>query len=327
MKPNWISRMAAVAILATFACSASIAQQARFPSQPVKIVVGYPPGGGNDLIARAVGRRLGEIWGQPVVIENRAGASGTIGARHVAQSTPDGYTLLLTGSSHLIQAAVSPDQVPYRAVDDFSAVATVGTAPIVLLAHPSFPARNVQELIAAAKAEPGKILFGSAGIGTSPHIAGELFNQMAKVQLRHVPYKGSAPAQADLIGGQIQLVFQVTQTALPSVRANQVRALGVTSRTRHPALPDVPTIAESGLPDYEMSLWWGLLGPANMPQALRDAMSTAVRQALTDAEVRKQLEAAGLTVAGSTSEEMLKVMRRDLQTYTKLVQDAGIKAQ
>ncbi len=312
--------LATTGVLLALGSGAAMAQG--FPAKPVRMIVGYPPGGGNDLIARAVSTRLAENWKQPVVVENRAGASGSIGADFVARSAPDGYTLLLTGTSHLIHGAAST-KVPYKAVDDFSPVSVVGSAPMVIEVHPSLPAKNVRELIALAKTRP--LTYGSAGTGTSPHIAGEMFTRMAGIPMTHVPYRGSGPAQTDLIGGQIHMVFQVTQSALPSIKANQVRAIAVTGKSRLVDLPDVPTVSESGLPGYTMELWWGVLGPAAIPRDVLRSLNDSVQKSLTAPEVQKQLMNAGLVVGGSTSEEMLKVMRSDFEAFTKLVREAGIK--
>ena len=312
--------LATTGVLLALGSGAAMAQG--FPAKPVRMIVGYPPGGGNDLSARAVSTRLAEHWKQPVVVENRAGASGSIGADFVARSAPDGYTLLLTGTSHLIHGAAST-KVPYKAVDDFSPVSVVGSAPMVIEVHPSLPAKNVRELIALAKTRP--LTYGSAGTGTSPHIAGEMFTRMAGIPMTHVPYRGSGPAQTDLIGGQIHMVFQVTQSALPSIKANQVRAIAVTGKSRLVDLPDVPTVSESGLPGYTMELWWGVLGPAAIPRDVLRSLNDSVQKSLTAPEVQKQLMNAGLVVGGSTSEEMLKVMRSDFEAFTKLVREAGIK--
>ena len=319
MNNRWRTSVAATGILLALGSAVALAQA--FPAKPVRIVVGYPPGGGNDLIARAVGTRLADIWKQPVVIENRAGASGSIGADHVARSAPDGHTLLLSGTSHLIHGA-SSRKVPYKAVDDFSAISLVGSAPMVIEVHPAVPATNVPELIALAKTR--RLAYGSSGTGTSPHIAGEMFTRMAGITMTHVPYRGSAPAQTDLIGGQIQVAFQVTQSALPSIKANQVRGIAVTGRSRMADLPDLPTVSESGLPGYTMELWWGLLGPLGIPAPILKALNDGVRAAVAAPEVQRQLNAAGLAVGASSPEEMHKLMRSDFDAFAKLIKEAGI---
>ena len=319
MTRTWRTSLVAAGMLLACGTGAALAQA--FPTKSVRVIVGYPPGGGNDLIARSVSNRLAEIWKQPVVVENRAGASGSIGAEFVARSAPDGYTLLVTGSSHLIHGAMSK-RVPYKAVDDFSAISVVGTAPMIIEVHPSLPVNNVRELIALAKTR--SLNYGSAGTATSPHIAGELFVRAAGVSMTHIPYKGSGPMQTDLIGGQIQLGFQVTQVTIPSMKANQVRGIAVTGRSRMPDLPNLPTVAESGLPGYVMELWWGFMGPANIPAASVRSLNDSVRSALTAPEVQRQLNAAGLVVGGSTPEEMTRTMRSDFEAFAKLGRDANI---
>jgi tripartite-type tricarboxylate transporter receptor subunit TctC len=302
----------------------AVAQSAAgFPNRPVRIVVGFPAGSGNDLIARAVGTRLAEMWKQPVIVENKVGASGVIGAESVARAAPDGYTLLLTGSSHLIQVAVAGGKGPYRAVDDFTPVSTVGTGPLILIVNNGVAAKSAQELIALGKTQ--RLTYGSAGTGTSPHIAGEMFARGAGITMTHVPYKGAAPAQTDLIGGQVHSVFQVTQVALPAVRSGQVRALAVTGAKRLPDLPNVPTMTEIGLPDATLELWWGLIGPAGLPQDVLRTLNEAVQQAVANPDVQQKLASAGLVVGSSSAESFLATMRRDYDAFVKLVAAAGIK--
>ena len=311
-----------LSIIALTLSQTAFSQTSGFPNRPVRVIVGYPAGAGNDLIARAVSQRLTEIWKQPVIVENRAGAGGSIGADYVARSPADGYTLLVTGSSHLIQAAVSK-KIPYKAVDDFTPVSTVGSGQLIVEVHPSLPVKNISELIALAKTK--RLAYGSAGTGTSPHIAGEMFSRAVGVDMTHVPYKGSAPAQSDLIGGQVNLMFQVTQSALPSVKANQVRAIAVTGKARLLDLPQVPTVAESGLPSYSLEIWWGFLAPNGVNKDILKALNDGVRQAVAHPEVQKQLMAAGLQVGSSSAEDMLKLMRADYEGFVKLVREAGIK--
>jgi tripartite-type tricarboxylate transporter receptor subunit TctC len=316
---------ALVAVAAAVSAVPIGAEAAAFPTRPVTIVVGYPPGAGNDIIARILGQYFSESWKQPVIVENRAGASGVIGAGIVAHARPDGYTLLLMGSSHLIQAAMTKS--PYEPVADFTPIGLAGTGALVLEVNPAVKATNVKELIALAKASPGALTFGSAGTGTSPQMAGELFSRMAGVQMLHVPYKGSAPAQSDLIGGQIQTMFQVTQSALPSVAANQVRAIAVTGSKRIPELPDVPTIAESGVPGYDLVIWWGVLGPKGLPDDVTGVINGTLRTAIADPDVAKRLRAAGVEPTSSSSQDMLATMRTDYARYSQLVKDAGIKSE
>lgn len=323
MNPFGVAAMAALSAVLTLTSAGAAAQGAAFPNRPVKIVVGYPAGSGNDLIARAVGHRLSEIWKQPVVIENKVGASGQIGAETVARAAPDGYTMLVTGSSHLIQAAVAR-KGPYKPVDDFTPISFVGTGPLILEINNSVPAKTVQEFAALGKKQ--NLTYGSAGGGTSPHFAGELFARSAGIKMTHVPYKGSAPAQTDLIGGQVHAVFQVTQVALPHVRSGQVRALAVTGKARLPDLPNVPTMIEAGYPDASLQIWWGLLAPAGVPADTLRVLNEAVRQAVATPDVQLKLSNAGLLPGSSTVNEMLTTMRQDLTTFENLVRVADIKA-
>ena len=323
MKLLRIAGAAALGAVMSLIGAGAAAQSANFPDRPVKIIVGFPAGSGNDLIARAVGNRLSELWKQPVIVENKVGASGQIGAESVARAAPDGYTLLLTGSSHLIQAAVAR-KGPYKAVDDFTPVSLVGTGPLILEVN-NTGAKTLPEFIAQAKKDT--LTYGSAGTGTSPHVAGELFARAAGVKMTHVPYKGSAPAQTDLIGGQVHAVFQVTQVALPHIRSGQVRALAVTGKTRLPDLPDVPTMAEVGLPQASLEIWWGFLAPAGVQPGVLRELNDSVRQAVATPEVQQRLARAGLMPGSSTSQAFGTIMKSDYDTFVKLVEAAGIKAE
>src|SRR5438034_5972010 len=239
--------------------------QVAYPTKPVRLVVPFPAGGTTDLLARAAAQKLSEAWGQQVIVDNRPGAAGNIGAELVAKAAPDGYTLLMgTVGTHAINASLYA-KMPYDHVKDFAPVILVAGVPNVLVVNPSLPVHSVQELIAYAKANPGKLNFASSGSGTSIHLSGELFKVMTGVQMTHVPYKGSAPALQDLLGGQVQLMFDNLPPSLPQIKAGRLRALAVTSATRAPALPDVPTVAEAGLPGFEASSWFGVLAPAGTP--------------------------------------------------------------
>jgi tripartite-type tricarboxylate transporter receptor subunit TctC len=310
----------AVTTLWFAACAA--AQEPAFPVRPVRIIVGFSPGSGNDLIARAVGARLSEMWKQPVIVENKPGASGVIAAEAVSKSPPDGYTLLLGSTSHLIQAAVN--RKPADAVlEEFAPVAILCTGPLVLEVNSGVPVSTVPELVALAKSRP--LAYGSSGTGTSPHLVAELFARATGIQLTHVPYKGSPPAQADLLGGQTQLMFQVTQAVLPHVRTGQVKALAVTGKTRHPDLPNVPTMAEAGVPGAALEIWWGLLAAPRTPASILRTLNHDILQALGNGEVRKQLAATGVIATGSSPEEMRSTMREDYAIFSKVVQESNIK--
>lgn len=301
-----------------------VAAQTAFPAKTVRIVVGYPPGAGNDLIARALADYLSVAWKQTVIVDNRPGASGSIGAGFVARSAADGYTLLLAGSSHLIQAAITPD-LNFQAIDDFTPISLVGTGPLILEVNPSLNVKSVKDLIDLAKARPGELTYGSAGVGTSPHIAGEMFDRAMGVSMRHIPYKGSAPAQTDLIGGQINLMFQVTQAAIPTIKSNDVRALAVTGDKRLSELPDVPTFREAGYPNFDLVIWWGVMGPRGLPQDVADRINGEVRKAMADETVRKRLHDLGIDPRSSSSAEFAQTMDTDFASFKKTLKDAGIR--
>ena len=309
-------------VLATFALGAS-AQQ--WPTRPVHVVVPYPAGGPNDIIVRLVGKRLGEALGQPVVVENRPGAGGNIGTDSVAKSAPDGYTLVSVGPGALI---INPllGKVPYDTMRDFAPVTIMAVAPNALVAHPSFPAKTVAELIALAKQKPGAINYASGGSGSTPHLAAALFAVMAGVQLTHVPYKGTGPATADLIGGQVQIAFLGIPTVLPHIRSGKLRVLATTGKRRSPELPGVPTVDEAGVAGYELSPWYGLLAPAGTPGAVVTRLASEVIRIVRDPAMREQLSAQGAEPAGGAPEEFARTLRAETATWTKVVRDAGIRA-
>src|SRR5690242_10886670 len=272
---------------------------ADYPTKPIRLVVPFPPGGTTDILARAVAQKLAETWNQQVIVDNRSGAGGNIGADLVAKAAPDGYTLVMgTVGTH----AINPNlygKMPYDHVKDFAPVILVAGVPNVLVVNPSVPAKTVQEFIAYAKANPGKLNFASSGSGTSIHLSGELFKVMTGVQMTHVPYKGSAPALTDLVGGQVQLMFDNLPSSLAFIKAGKLRALAVTSKTRAAALPDVPTIADF-VPGFEASSWFGLLAPAGTPPAVIAKINGEVAKWLATPEAREKLTAQGANVAGGT---------------------------
>ena len=272
-------RLLLSALLALGAFAAPAVHAQAWPARPVSLVVPYPPGGSADILARSVGAKLGERLGQPVVIENKAGAGTAIGAQAVATAAPDGYTLLLgTVSSQAINPAMN--KVGYDPVKDFVAVAPLAAIPFVLVAHPSVPANSVADVVAMAKASPGKVAYASAGPGTSNHLAGELLAGSAQVNLVHVPYKGSAPALNDVLAGHVPLMFDLIATALPNVQSGKLKALAVTGRERSALLPNVPTARESGLRDYEVTAWFGVFAPAGTPQAVVSRLNTELTAVL-----------------------------------------------
>jgi tripartite-type tricarboxylate transporter receptor subunit TctC len=305
-----------------FASSSALAQgpsagsgQA-FPSKPVRIVVPFPPGGGADTLTRIMEPKLAAIWAQPVIVENRPGASGHIGADFVAKSTPDGSTLLMSSTASLTE----------RNVDQFAPVSLVSASPYVVTANPKVAAANIRELIALAKANPGKLSFGSSGTGAASHLSAELFKSMAGVDLLHVPYKGTGQAVTDLLAGHVNLMFAPAQTVMPYVREGRLKALALTGTKRSETLPDLPTVAESGLPGYEAVGWFGLLAPAATPRAIVAKASADVNRVLAEREVREKMQGLGADPSGDTPEEFARFIRGDQAKWSKLMKDAGITA-
>jgi tripartite-type tricarboxylate transporter receptor subunit TctC len=280
----------AVALMATDAHSAD------YPTRPIKLVVPYAAGGPTDVLGRLVGEYLGRDLKQAVIVENKAGAQGAIGAEAVARSEPDGYTLFVTAASIIVLNPMLYKKLSYDPVRDFRMLALVTDLPVVMEVHPSVPAKNVAEFVAYAKQNPGKINFGSAGTGGTIHLAGEMFKQIAGVDMVHVPYKGAGPALTDLISGNIQVMFDTLSTALPPVKSGLLRAIGVSSEARSPDLPDVPTIAESGYPDYRVSVWYGIAAPAKLPDDIAQKISASLDRGLNDDAFRASLEKIGFPV-------------------------------
>ena len=325
MKRNMIRGLqrAALAALLTVCVSGAWAQA--YPTRPIRLVVPFPAGGTTDILAREVGQRLSMTLGQPVVIDNRPGAAGNIGADLVAKSAPDGYTLLMgTVGTHAINASLYA-KMPYDHVKDFAPVILVAGVPNVLEVNPALPVNSVADLIKLAKAKPGQINFASSGSGTSIHLSGELFKTMAGVDMTHVPYKGSAPAITDLIGGQVQVMFDNLPSSLQFIKAGKLRAIAVTSAKRAPALPDVPTIAESGLPGFEASSWFGIVAPAGTPPAIIARINNDVDQWLQSSEAKEKLLAQGAIPAGGTPEQFAAHIRDETEKWAKVVKASGAK--
>jgi tripartite-type tricarboxylate transporter receptor subunit TctC len=306
---------------ATLLGASSWAEDA-FPSRPIRILIGYAPGGPLDSVARTLAPHMSEALKQPVIIENRPGASGIIATDAVARAAPDGYTLVLNGITHALLPALGTP-LPFDTLRDFTPIAIVGWAPLLLAVHPSVPVHSVAELVALSK--KSKIAYGSAGNGTSTHIAVELFKRASGADLLHVPYKGSAPAIADAIAGNVQVVMDVVATALPQVRAGRLRPLAVSGRKRQPDLPDVPTITEAGYAAADMSTWWGVLGPARMPKPVVDALNKSMLDALQASDVRKRFAVLGGDPTGSSPEEFARIVRADVARFDTLVKEAHIQ--
>jgi len=313
--PLWA--MAGLWLLAT----AAMAQT--YPARPVTLVVPYPPGGSADILARAVGQKLAEKLGQPVVVENKGGAGTAIGARFVAEAAPDGYTLLLgTVSSQAINPAMS--RVGYDPVKDFTPIGPLASIPFVLVANPAAPYRSVADVVAAARQAPGSLSYASAGPGTSNHLAGEMLASAAHVKLLHVPYRGSAPALADVLAGHVPLMFDLQTTSVPNIRAGKLRPLAVTSLQRSPLLPEVPTVAESGLPGYEVSAWFGLFAPARLPPALQARLSADLAAVLRTPEMLQHLRDLGAEPDTRTAAQFNTYTGDEAGRYAAVVRAAGL---
>src|SRR6266545_3030032 len=296
-----------------------------FPTQTIKVVVPFAAGGGVDVVARIVAPRLSEELGQPVIIENRGGAGGALGAGAVAQSPPDGYTLLLgTGSTHGTNSSVYA-RLSYDPVRDFAPIALVSTSPLVLVANPSVPARSAKELIALAKAKPGELGFGSYGTGSINHLGGELFNSMAGIQANHIPYRGSAPMLTDLIAGRIHFAFDGVSTSLGYIQAGTVRLLGVAGTNRSPIHPDQPTISESALPGFDTTVWFGLFAPAATPKAVVALLNQKANAALAAPGVKENLAKLGIETVGGGPEVLAKRVQTEMQKWTTIVREKNIR--
>jgi tripartite-type tricarboxylate transporter receptor subunit TctC len=304
------------------AANAALAQN--FPSKPIRVVVPFPPGGGTDIVARTVTPKMAEILGQPFVIENRAGAGGNIGTEVVAKSPADGYTLLVASASTAINTTLMPN-LSWDIARDFAPVVLMVVNNHLLAAHPSVPANNVKELLALAKAKPGAITYASYGPGSSAQLTAELFKMMAHVDLLHVPYKGAAPAVNDLLGGQVNIIFADVAALLPHVKSGKLKALGIGSTKRFEGLPDVPTIAESGVPGFEAGGFLGLMAPAGTPRPVIDELNAAARKSLAMPDVRERLLALASPPVGGTPEEFAAYLKREVEKWARVIRGANIK--
>jgi tripartite-type tricarboxylate transporter receptor subunit TctC len=314
---------AALLVLATFA-SAAFADE--YPSKPISLVVGFASGGSADVIGRTVGAELSKVLGQQIVIENKPGAGGIIAAEYVARAAPNGYTIFIGGPGPNAIAPTLYPQLPYDAVKDFAPISTVSENPNVLIINPSVKARTVAELIALAKSRPGKLTYASAGNGSSQHLAGEHFKALANVNILHVPYKGVPQGVTGVITGEVDMMFAPLANAKPLLADGKVVALGVTTPRRSPALPDVPTIAESGLPGYEQTVWNAFFAPAGTPPAVIDKLNAATRKALAVPHVRRQLEGMGVEPAASSPEELASFVKVEIAKWGKVIRDSGARA-
>jgi tripartite-type tricarboxylate transporter receptor subunit TctC len=313
--------IAAVLVLASgFAAAA----ESRFPERPVRLIVPFPPGGVNDIASRLIANQLHALWSRPVIIDNRGGAGGNIGAEIAANANPDGYTLFIVSSSITSNVALYP-KLPFDLNRDFAPVSTLVSGAYALVVSPSFPAASVQDLVKLAKAQPRKLNFSSFGHGSSAHLVMELFKSMAGIEMTHVAYKGGAPAMAAVMAGEVQMTFSNLSVAIPQVKSGKLKGLAVSSFKRQKSLPDVPSLHEAGIKGFDATAWVGLLAPAKTPRAIVLKVNRDVRSVLADAEVRRQLEARGLEPLPSTPEEMTRHMRGEIVRWSKVIKDAGVK--
>ncbi len=311
--------------LTVLLCAAALAQAQPYPARPIRVIVPFPPGGGNDTVARAIAQQLGPDLGQAVVVDNRPGAGGAVGAELAAKAPPDGYTLFLAGvGSHVVNPNLHA-RLAYDPVKDFAPITLLASAPSVLVVNPAVPARTVAEFTAYARANPGKLNYASNGNGSAAQLAAAMYESMAGVKMVHVPYKGIAPALTDLLSGEVQLMFGTVVALVPHIQAAKLRALAVTSRSRSALLPDVPTLAESGLPEYEAGSWYGVMAPAGTPREVVERLHDAIVRALKTPDVAKRLAAEGAIVIGSTPEEFGAHLRAELARVGKVVRAAGIR--
>jgi len=321
-----IKRAFALAVAATLAAAASGSSAQSYPNRPVRILVPFPAGAGVDIVARMLGLPLTDVWGQAAVVDNRPGAGGTIACELAAKAAPDGYTLLLGNISTFAMAPSLYKKVNYDPVQSFAPITLVNTSANVLVAHPSVPAATTQALIALAKAKPGQINYASAGSGTSPHLAAELFKSMAGVDLVHVPYKGSPQALTDLLGGQTQIMFASLVSALPHIRQARLRALGVTSLKRAAALPDLPAISEAGLRGYDVSVWMGIVAPAGTPPAIIAQLNRQIAALLQSPDIRERLAVQGLEAASNSPAEFRTYIASEVRKWAVVIKQAGVVA-
>ncbi len=321
-----MSRLCSTVLPALLAFCAAGALAQSYPNRAIKLVVPSSPGGGTDIVARILGQKLSEQLGQQFVVENRAGAGTVIGNDAVAKSAPDGYTLLMGLSTLAINPSMYA-KLPYDALRDFAPISQSVSACNILILHPSVPARTVTELIALARAKPGSLTFGSAGMGTNPHLSGELFKSLARIDMVHVPFKGSGQSIISQLAGEIAANFPSVPTAMPYIKAGRLRGIGVTTLKRAQALPDVPSIAEAGLPGYEATQWYGLLAPAGTPRAIVDRLYQESSRALRSTDMKERMSAEGLEVVAGTPEEFASYIRSETEKWTQVIKAAGIKPQ
>lgn len=296
-----------------------------YPAKTVRIIVAYTPGGGTDLVGRVLAKKLGEAWGQQVIVENRVGAGGNIGTELMAKAVPDGYTLGISPSTQAIAPSLYA-KLPFDTMKDFTYITLAAAGPNILVVHPSLPVTTVKEFVALAKRRPGELTFASAGVGATTHLAGEYLKSVAGIDVLHIPYKGSSQAQIDLVGGQVQFMVDSMPSGLPRVQIGKTRALATTGKKRFSGLPNVPTVMESGLP-YESVSWWGVVGPANLPPAIVNKLVADIAKAVAQADAKEILASQGAEPTTSTPQQFLDYVKQETALYAKIIKDAKIPVQ
>lgn len=322
--------LSVVAILcAAFSVPHAVAQSTPYPVKPIRFIVPYTPGGSNDVVARIVGQKLSEYWGQPVIVENRPGVGGNLGAAFVARAPADGYTFLVAPNNLLTinPTLYDKDKVGYDPIKDFEPISFIGTAPVLLVVNARVPANSVKELIALAKSKPGDLSYASAGVGTPHHLSAELFKSMAGISMVHIPYRGAVPAVTDLVGGQVQVMFGITNSLLPYVKSGQLKALAVSGKKTVPYLPNIPTVSDAGLPGFYSDLWIGLVAPAGTPRDIIAKVNQVIAKAMSEADIKEKFAAQGLETAANSPSEFAAIIKADLVRWGKVIKDTGAKAE
>ena len=322
---RFAASFAVIAVAAASMCALPAANAQRYPDHPIKLIVPVPPGGGVDILSRAIGGKMAQSMGQPVVVENKAGASAAIGTEALAKSPPDGYTIMMGYSAHATNPIFS-SSLPYDTNRDFAAIAHVGYIPLILVVNASSPYMTVKDLIDAARAKPGQLQFASGGAGAGAHLSGELLKSTAGVDIVHVPYKGNAPALNDLLGGQVTMMFDTITTALPHVKSGKLRALAVTSPKRSPLAPELPTMIEAGLPGFDISAWYVVFAPANVPKDVIHRLNSEINKAIADPDMRKTLGEQGVEFTGGTPEEADRFVKGEIDRWAKIIKTRGMSA-
>ena len=325
MGTKHLKHLGVIAAIALSTLAASAAAQAPYPSKPIRLVVPFAPGGPVDTLARAMGPKLAEALGQQMIVDNRPGAGSVIGTDVVAKAPPDGYALLITSSSIAINPAIFP-KMPFDATRDLAPISQLSASALIVVVHPSVPVRSVKELIALAKARKGELVYASSGTGSAPHLAVELFSSMTATKMVHIPYKGAAPATIDLLAGHVALMFNNLISAVPNVQAGRLRALAVTGSARTAALPDLPTVAEAGVPGYEASTWYAMFAPAGTPVAIVERLHKDVSSVVKSQDIRRQLSAVGIESVGGTPEQLAKYLRSEITKWGKVAKASGARA-